>query len=166
MDSFTRHPAPPFRLDLTVWALSGVPVDEMDRGDGHTYRRVLAVQGRRILSSSFGQPNTSWASAGRRIGALRLRRLWTAGRNEMKTQIHAGDRVRIPDGRIGRVGRLICSESNAAYSTCARYRGDDSYVRENWRVIAYNAGKAHISCVVETIGSYSAYLPMSKARNV
>ncbi|MCL5103006.1 MAG: DNA-3-methyladenine glycosylase 2 family protein [Armatimonadetes bacterium] len=44
MRSFSLHPAPPFRLDLTVWALRRVPVNEMDRWDGHIYKRVLIVR--------------------------------------------------------------------------------------------------------------------------
>ncbi|MGI6207790.1 MAG: DNA-3-methyladenine glycosylase family protein [Anaerolineae bacterium] len=36
---------PPFRLDLTVWALRRRPVNEMDRWDGQTYRRVFHLPG-------------------------------------------------------------------------------------------------------------------------
>jgi len=39
------RPHPPFRLDLTVWALRRVPVNQIDRWDGHTYRRALAWPG-------------------------------------------------------------------------------------------------------------------------
>ncbi len=35
------EPAPPFRLDLTVWALRRRPDNIVDRWDGETYRRVL-----------------------------------------------------------------------------------------------------------------------------
>lgn len=35
------EPAPPFRLDLTVWALRRRPDNLFDRWDGETYRRVL-----------------------------------------------------------------------------------------------------------------------------
>jgi DNA-3-methyladenine glycosylase II len=41
---FTLRPAPPFRLDLTVWALRRLPINEMDRWDGETYRRLLVVE--------------------------------------------------------------------------------------------------------------------------
>jgi DNA-3-methyladenine glycosylase II len=37
---------PPFRLDLTVWALRRRPRNAIDRWDGVTYRRVIAVAGR------------------------------------------------------------------------------------------------------------------------
>jgi DNA-3-methyladenine glycosylase II len=37
---------PPFRLDLTVWALRRRPRNAIDRWDGATYRRVIVVGGR------------------------------------------------------------------------------------------------------------------------
>jgi DNA-3-methyladenine glycosylase II len=40
------QPVPPFRLDLTVWALRRRPRNQIDRWDGVTYRRVLVVEGR------------------------------------------------------------------------------------------------------------------------
>ena len=40
------RPIPPFRLDLTVWALRRRPRNKIDRWDGVTYRRVLVVTGR------------------------------------------------------------------------------------------------------------------------
>ena len=45
MDSyrFSLAPAPPFRLDLTVWALRRRPENAIDRWDGETYRRVLPL---------------------------------------------------------------------------------------------------------------------------
>src|SRR5512143_3826928 len=39
------HPVPPFRLDLTVWALRRRAENTWDRWDGRTYRRVLALPG-------------------------------------------------------------------------------------------------------------------------
>lgn len=41
----TLYPVPPFRLDLTVWALRRRPTNVVDRWDGTAYRRVLAVEG-------------------------------------------------------------------------------------------------------------------------
>ncbi len=38
-------PKQPFRLDLTVWALRRVPVNEVDRWDGVFYRRVVEIDG-------------------------------------------------------------------------------------------------------------------------
>jgi DNA-3-methyladenine glycosylase II len=40
---FQIKPTPPFRLDLTVWALRRRPHYLVDRWDGRTYRRVLLV---------------------------------------------------------------------------------------------------------------------------
>lgn len=41
--SFSLAPTPPFRLDLTVWALRRRPYNRIDRWDGRVYRRVLAL---------------------------------------------------------------------------------------------------------------------------
>src|SRR3954452_5737612 len=43
MAVFTLTCVPPFRLDLTVWVLRRLPINQMDRWDGKTYRRVLMV---------------------------------------------------------------------------------------------------------------------------
>jgi DNA-3-methyladenine glycosylase II len=40
---FTLEPVPPFRLDLTVWALRRRPHNAIDRWDGDTYRRTLLL---------------------------------------------------------------------------------------------------------------------------
>jgi DNA-3-methyladenine glycosylase II len=40
------RPVPPFRLDLTVWALRRRTHNAIDRWDGTTYRRVIVVGGR------------------------------------------------------------------------------------------------------------------------
>lgn len=39
---------PPFRLDLTVWALRRRPENIIDRWDGQAYRRVLMVEGKPV----------------------------------------------------------------------------------------------------------------------
>ncbi len=41
--SFQIRPVPPFRLDLTVWALRRRPDNIIDRWDGRVYRRVLVA---------------------------------------------------------------------------------------------------------------------------
>jgi DNA-3-methyladenine glycosylase II len=43
---FPVRAVPPFRLDLTVWALRRRPRNLVDRWDGVTYRRVVVVNGR------------------------------------------------------------------------------------------------------------------------
>lgn len=42
---FALVPVPPFRLDLTVWALRRRPDNRIDRWDGRTYGRTLVVEG-------------------------------------------------------------------------------------------------------------------------
>ncbi|HEY7154273.1 MAG TPA: hypothetical protein VH575_09985 [Gemmataceae bacterium] len=44
-NAFCLEPVPPFRLDLTVWTLRRRPDNAVDRWDGRTYRRVLALAG-------------------------------------------------------------------------------------------------------------------------
>lgn len=46
--TFELEPVPPFRLDLTVWALRRRPDNAIDRWDGTTYRRLLVVNGAAI----------------------------------------------------------------------------------------------------------------------
>lgn len=41
--SLSITPIPPFRLDLTAWALRRRPENAVDRWDGRTYRRVLMI---------------------------------------------------------------------------------------------------------------------------
>jgi DNA-3-methyladenine glycosylase II len=41
-------PVPPFRLDLTVWALRRRPNNLVDRWDGQVYRRVMVFGGRSV----------------------------------------------------------------------------------------------------------------------
>jgi len=49
--SFSLEPQPPFRLDLTVWAIRRRPESLVDRWDGETYQRVLAISGKPVLMS-------------------------------------------------------------------------------------------------------------------
>lgn len=42
------EPAPPFRLDLTVWTLRRRPDNLIDRWDGQTYRRTLLIADRPV----------------------------------------------------------------------------------------------------------------------
>jgi DNA-3-methyladenine glycosylase II len=48
---FSLEPRPPFRLDLTVWAIRRRPGNQVDCWDGETYRRVLVIQGKPVLFS-------------------------------------------------------------------------------------------------------------------
>ncbi len=44
-NTFFLEPVPPFRLDLTAWTLRRRPDNAIDRRDGVTYRRALALPG-------------------------------------------------------------------------------------------------------------------------
>ena len=44
---FMLEPVPPFRLDLTAWALRRRPANIVDRWDGGAYRRAVKVDGTR-----------------------------------------------------------------------------------------------------------------------
>jgi DNA-3-methyladenine glycosylase II len=46
--SYIIEPVPPFRLDLTVWALRRRPDNIIDQWDGQTYRRALWIDGQVI----------------------------------------------------------------------------------------------------------------------
>lgn len=56
---FSLEPAPPFRLDLTVWALRRRPDNEIDRWDGEFYRRALPFNGELVdvAVTQMGPPN-------------------------------------------------------------------------------------------------------------
>lgn len=49
--TFSLDPRPPFRLDLTAWAIRRRPGNQVDFWDGETYQRVLALQGKPVLIS-------------------------------------------------------------------------------------------------------------------
>lgn len=57
MLSFELLPIPPFRLDLTAWALRRRPENQVDRWDGTTYRRVIVVRGH-TAEVSVSQPRS------------------------------------------------------------------------------------------------------------
>jgi DNA-3-methyladenine glycosylase II len=73
MAVFTLTPAPPFRLDLTVWVLRRLPINQMDRWDGTTYRRVLILGDRpvEVAVASAGPvraPKLTVTTRGARLG--------------------------------------------------------------------------------------------------
>jgi DNA-3-methyladenine glycosylase II len=51
--TFSVPALPPYRLDLTVWALRRRPDNAVDTWDGHTYRRALDVAGGTIELAAF-----------------------------------------------------------------------------------------------------------------
>ena len=52
---FCVRPVPPFRLDLTVWALRRRPRNLVDRWDGVTYRRVVVRESARPMELAVRQ---------------------------------------------------------------------------------------------------------------
>ena len=56
---FSLEPPPPFRLDLTVWALRRRPDNEVDRWDGESYRRALPLDGKlvEVAVTQMGPPD-------------------------------------------------------------------------------------------------------------
>ena len=59
--SFRIRPVPPFRLDLTAWALRRRRENIVDRWDGSVYRRVLMIEGYpiEVEVSQTGSPERS-----------------------------------------------------------------------------------------------------------
>jgi DNA-3-methyladenine glycosylase II len=55
---FTLRPAPPFRLDLTVWALRRRAHNAVDLWDGQSYRRAIVMDGEplQVEVAQHGQP--------------------------------------------------------------------------------------------------------------
>jgi len=55
------EPAPPFRLDLTVWALRRRSDNEVDRWDGESYRRALPLNGElvEVAVTQIGPPDAA-----------------------------------------------------------------------------------------------------------
>lgn len=52
--AFSLEPVPPFRLDLTAWAIRRRPENLVDRWDGESYRRILAI-GRDVVQVTVTQ---------------------------------------------------------------------------------------------------------------
>jgi DNA-3-methyladenine glycosylase II len=57
-ERFAIEPVPPFRLDLTAWALRRRPINAVDCWDGKTYRRALVV-GRTPVQVTVTQPGAT-----------------------------------------------------------------------------------------------------------
>jgi len=77
MAVFTLKLAPPFRLDLTVWVLRRVPINQMDRWDGQTYRRILvlgetAVEVEVVQRGTAQSPELLVTTRGGRMTSTRL----------------------------------------------------------------------------------------------
>ena len=73
MAVFKLTPVPPFRLDLTVWVLRRLQINQMDRWDGKTYRRVLTLGDRPVevavvQAGSARVPQLTVTARGARLG--------------------------------------------------------------------------------------------------
>ena len=72
--SFDLKPLPPFRLDLTVWALRRRRDNIVDRWDGTAYRRVLVLDGKPVETAVVQQgkpdePELSITATGLQLSA-------------------------------------------------------------------------------------------------
>lgn len=68
------YPRPPFRLDLTVWALRRRQQNSVEDWDGHTYRRTLMIDGRPVTlavtqAGDATAPHLEGAISGARVTA-------------------------------------------------------------------------------------------------
>ena len=79
--SFEIEVPTPFRLDLTVWALRRRPHNEVDRFDGTSYRRTLAMGGRPVELRVRQKPET-----GTPVLAVELRAVGAAPSNRRVTE--------------------------------------------------------------------------------
>jgi hypothetical protein len=71
------RPNSPFRLDLTAWALRRRARNKIDRWDGVTYRRVIAVSGR---PTEVAVRQEGWAACMFfRVTMSARRRVWLGG---------------------------------------------------------------------------------------
>jgi hypothetical protein len=73
--TFSVEPRPPFRLDLTVWAIRRRPGNRIDSWDGATYERVLVVRAAPVLVSvtqrgPVDAPRLEVVASGERESAL------------------------------------------------------------------------------------------------
>ena len=107
MAVFTLTPAPPFRLDLTVWVLRRLPINQMDRWDGTTYRRVLMLNETPIevgvtQAASVRAPKLTVATRGARLG-VRTREVLLSTLDKMlglSVNLHPFHRLAESDKRL------------------------------------------------------------------
>lgn len=59
ISAFWLFARPPFRLDLTAWAIRRRPENKIDVWDGTTYSRVLAIYGQPVMVSVTQSPSPS-----------------------------------------------------------------------------------------------------------
>lgn len=91
--TFSIEPVPPFRLDLTAWAIRRRPENLLGRWDGQCYQRVLAIQGkavRVVVTQSGGKtvPRLHVVATGSRDGASAKAAVIAALDRLLGTSIH------------------------------------------------------------------------------
>jgi DNA-3-methyladenine glycosylase II len=72
---FSLNPVPPFRLDLTAWAIRRRPENAIDLWDGEKYERVLAIGRKPVLvtvrqSGTVSRPRLEVTASGGRAAAV------------------------------------------------------------------------------------------------
>jgi DNA-3-methyladenine glycosylase II len=106
----TLTPAPPFRLDLTVWVLRRLPINQMDRWDGKTYRRVLLlgdtpVEVAAVQAGSARAPKLMITTHGARL-SVRMREAMISMLDKMlglSVDLHPFHRLAEGDQRLARL---------------------------------------------------------------
>lgn len=111
------RPLPPFRLDLTVWALRRQPHNLVDHWDGQTWRRVLAVgeAGVELQLRQRGSPASP---------LLELRLRGPAAELEAAREVAPAAATRLLglDGELADFYRIAQADARLA-PLAARYRG-------------------------------------------
>jgi DNA-3-methyladenine glycosylase II len=109
--TFLIRPVPPFRLDLTAWALRRRPENVVDRWDGKSYRRVLVLEGKpaEIEVTQIGpatRPHLQITATGCQLTRQRKRTLQTYVQRLLGTQIDLRGFYRIATQRA-KLGELV-----------------------------------------------------------
>lgn len=109
---FTLRPLAPFRLDLTAWTLRRCPDNLIDRWDGQTYRRVLALHNQPVeisvvQSGPPANPEIVVTVIGKRLEAGETERQVTAALEKMLgLNVDLTEFYRFAEGD-GRLGPLV-----------------------------------------------------------
>ncbi len=110
--SFDLEPVPPFRLDLTVWAIRRRPDNRIDLWDGTTYRRALVLRDGPVAVSvtqngAPDAPRLRVGASGARLGPAAPREVTTALERLLGLRIDLTDFYRLAsaDPRLGNLAQ-------------------------------------------------------------
>lgn len=111
MAVFTLFPAPPFRLDLTIWVLRRLSINRMDRWDGKTYRRILVPTGTPVeveveQRGSVRVPMLSVTAKGARTGSRACQTILSTLQKVLGVDVDLQPFHRLADGDL-RLSGLI-----------------------------------------------------------